>query len=318
MDFFSSLMPSLPWLIFVQGILLSLLVLSKGRYKSNRYLGIFLILLSFNGLVSLLWFIPRNRTFAEIYVGMGALPFLYGPLIYRYVWHGLYRDISDSVPFALHSIPAALDFLFYLILYLVKGRIWFLAVAEQVLTGNAPFYVSLLEWLKVLQGLFYCGLIVRMLFRHRKALKRLASGREHRRWLITLIIVFILNWVLVLVSAVILWTGRFSADFNLILSGVQLCAFLAFIYTLAFFAVRFPVILAPKAIREEIRKKLNLPAGFIEETLRRLEKAEKRKFYTDTEVTLASLASDLGLHPNALSFIINETREKGFLWAKAG
>ena len=151
-----------------------------------------------------------------------------------------------------------------------------------------------------------------MLFRHRAALKKTAFNRKHKSWLITLISLFSINWLLVLISGILLWTGHFSDDVNMLVSGLQLTAFLAFIYTLVFFALRFPVILEPTAVREEIRRKLNLPSGFIQETLKRLEEAERNKFYTDTEVTLSSLASSLGLHPNALSFIINETKEKGF------
>ena len=312
MDILPQFIKILPWMVLVQGLLLAAVVLSKHRYKSNRYFGTFLIMLSFHGLNSLTRLTPESYILSELFVAFGCMPFLYGPLIYRYVWHSLYRNWDDPVKFVFHSIPAAANFLLYLMIYILTGRKGFMWIIRSVFEGKAPAYVWIIEWAKVLHGIFYVGLIIRLIYRQRRGLKRLASEKTHRKWLTALLAVFGMNWVLVFISAIVLQNGKIPSDADFLFTVLKLAAFLAFLYTAAFFAVRFPVILEPREAREEIRKRLRLTEEFIAETLRRLEAAEKKRFFNNPEITLPSLAGDLGLHPNALSYIINETKEQGF------
>ncbi|MDT8297770.1 MAG: hypothetical protein RQ801_05675, partial [Spirochaetaceae bacterium] len=215
--------------------------------------------------------------------------------MYRYIWHGLYRGWEDRVPFIAHAAPALANLTIYAVLYVVLGRKEFNGIAESVYAGRPPFYVAAIEWAKIAQGLIYAALVLRLLWKHREGLKRWAQAKQRRLWLWALGVSFSAIWLLVLASGIVLWTGS-GGDLSNTLIASQLLVFLAFFYMITFFSLRYPSVLDPKETREEIRKKLNLPEGFVEETLRRLKKAETARFFTDPEVTLASLARRLGLH----------------------
>ena len=302
----------LPWLVFGQGLFLSIAVASRWKHASNRNLGLFLFFLSIHGLIALAWQDPAGRRLPEISVLFSCLPFLYGPLMYRYVWYSLYRDWKDSVPFAVHAIPALVNFFIYGMIYLTVGRETYGDIAREVFAGRGPVYVIAIEYAKVVHGILYAILIIRLLRRNNEAIKRWAAEKQRRLWLRALAAAFALSWTLVLVSAVLLWSPGFPEDLNLLVIALQLVAFLAFLYMVAFFALRYPSVLNPREIREAIRRKLNLPEGFVDETLRRLKVAEEQEFYVNPEVTLPSLAQSLGLHPNALSYIVNEESGVGF------
>lgn len=302
----------LPWLVFVQGLLLAAVVATPWRHRSNRFLAAFLLLLSVHGLVGFAWQNPSSVVAAVAGAFLSCVPFLYGPLVYRYVWHSLFREWRGRVPFAVHAIPALLNLALYGGILLAVGGGEFAAVAAGVFAGRAPAYVLAVEGGKILSGVLYTAAIVRLVVRHREGLRRWAAREARRRWLVALVSAFAANWVLVVIAAVFLWGGGIPEGVNEIVTAVQLLALLGFLYLVSFFALRYPAVLDPKEVRQEIRRKLNLPPGFVEETMRRLEKARNERFYTDPEVTLGSMAEGLGLHPNALSFIINEETGRGF------
>lgn len=302
----------LPWLVFGQGLLLSLAVFSKRKYGGNGYLSIFLFMLSIHGLVALAWQNPGQNIIPELTVLITCLPYLYGPLIYRYIWQSLFRNWPDPVPFVIHALPALANLLIYGLVYLIGGRDHFASVVADVFSGQAPNYVIAIEWGKIISGLSYIALIIRLIYRNKDGVKRWAAREQRSRWLRSLITAFSLCWFLVLVSAILMWGRRFPENLGIIITGIQLISFLAFLYMVTFFALRYPAILEPRDVREEIRRKLNLPEGFVEETLRRLEKSRRARFYADPEITLPVLAQKLGLHANALSYIVNEETDSGF------
>lgn len=302
----------LPWLVFAQGMLLTVAVATKWRHPANRHLAAFLLLLSLHGLLGLAWDDPTGRTAALGSSILSFLPYLYGPLVYRYVWHSLLRDISDPVPFAVHALPALVNLLLYAGIYFAVGTNSFAEIAHEVFSGRAPGYVILVEWGKVVHGAVYTALIVRLIVKHGTAIRRWAAREQRRRWLRSLVAAFAANWLLVLIGIVIVWNDRVPESVSFVVTTVQLVAFLAFLYMISFFALRYPAVLDPRDARAAIRAKLNLSEEFVDETLRRLRRAEAQKFYTDSEVTLTSLAGDLGLHPNTLSFVVNEEENQGF------
>ena len=302
----------LSWLVFGQSAFLAAAVFARKGHVGNRYLAVFVFLLGLQGLTALAWNDPEGWAVPEAAVLFSGIPFLYGPLVYRYVWHGLYRDWRDRIPFIVHGFPAAANFLLYLGIYLAIGREAFAAVAEEVYAGGGPAYVRAIEVVKIAYGVAYAILILRLVHAHADALRRWAAREHRRRWLRALAASFFAAWVLVLLSSALQWTGLLPNGAVRIVTAVQLASFLAFVYMVTFFAIRFPAVLEPKEVREEIRKKLNLPDRFVEITLSRLRTAVDKGFHRNPEITLSSLADRLGLHPNALSYIINEETGMGF------
>ena len=309
---FRTLFVLLPILVFLQGLLMSAVVLSRSRYTGNRYLGAFMLLIALSGLMMQARYIPDSPYLMDVYVLLSFLPFCFGPLVYFYLWFAIFRDLKPRWSFLFHSIPAALNFLFYLLLFINLGPLEFHVIVEKALSGNPPWYANLIEIAKLLHGILYITFIVRLIHSQRENLRRLVAERQHRRWIVAMLLVYSINWLFGIAALLLMNEFLYLEAVSLTFMALQLFALLAFIYTTAFFALRYPVILEPKRIREEIQKKLGLSEYFINESIRRLEKAEQHKFFLDSEVTLDSFAAELGLHPNALSFICNEFKQRRF------
>ena len=306
---FNVVLTTLPFLIFVQGVFLAAAVFSKRQHGGNVYLAVLIAMLSLHGLLTAVWVIRDVWLLPQLYVVFSCMPFFYGPLVYRYVWHSLYSDWQDQTSFWLHSAPALVNLAIYSGVYVYFGDARFQQITFQVMDGHAPWYVSLIEGAKVISGLGYTGLILWLIRNHWTALKKWSAQPTRKRWFMALLWVLLLNWVLVLFNLLI---QSFSPDVIVWTVAAQLVAFMAFFYLITFFAIRYPLILEFKVVRDEIRKKLNLDEGFLEETYRRLKQAEESKFFLDTEIKLAVLAKSLGLHANALSYILNDKLGQNF------
>lgn len=290
-------------LVFIQGIFLSFIVLGNNKHLSNRYLGIFLLLLSLMGLGSSIDISLFPYPGIPLYFSCTVL--LFGPLIYFYIWHGLFQGYTPKVPFLIHIIPSVLYVFFTTYLLYKLG-------AERLVSGlldvnpSTQIIYTVIATSQGVSGLTYSIFSVRLLVIHRRSLKRWTKEKERFRWLLIVLIIFLGNWILVMIQAI---QGHNQMTLLDIFTAV---AHLLFLYTITFFSMKYPTFLSPKEVREEIRKKLNLDQSFIDETLKRLTKAEEEKFYYDSEITLQKMAKKIGLHSNALSFIINEIKGVGF------
>lgn len=290
-------------LVFIQGIFLSLIVLGNRKHLSNRYLGIFLLLLSLMGLGSTIDISLFPYPGIPLYFSCSVL--FFGPLIYFYIWHGLFQGYSPKVPFLVHTTPAILYLIFTTYLLHKFGAERLVAGLIDVNPSTQLIYI-VISTSQAISGLTYSIFSVRLLVIHRKSLKRWTKEKERFRWLLTVLIIFLGNWILVMINAI---QGHNRMT---VLDLLTALAHLLFLYTITFFSMKFPTFLSPKEVREEIRKKLNLDQDFIDETLKRLTKAEEDKFYHDSEITLHKMAKTIGLHSNALSYIINEMKGVGF------
>ena len=129
--------------------------------------------------------------FPFLLVLFGGLPFYYGPLFFFYLRSFLLRETTWPKRDLLHFLPGIADLLFYLVMYLTRGRQYFVIGIEGAFRGNPYWFVPMMDALKTVSGFAYAVAAVIMLRRHRRLLKKWAEYRIHNRWIKTLIISFI-------------------------------------------------------------------------------------------------------------------------------
>ncbi len=299
-------------LIVIQGLALSLLVASRRKNPGNIYLAFLLGLLAIHGLGLVSWVGPAPLFPPAAVALIGVEILLYGPLLWRYSWQAFNRGVKPRLPFAVHFIPALVVWAAYGLSFLILGPAEFNRTAAQAMAGGSPAWVKAVEAAKLVQGLSYGVAIVLLWYRNREGLRRWADRKSRIRWLRALAVTFLANWALAAAGNVLHWLHPSGSAITTLAVLVQAAAILAFLYVAAFFALRFPAILDPRDAREAIGRTLNLSEGFAEETLARLERARAAGAFADSDLDLRRLAGRLGLHPNALSFIVNDRLGMGF------
>lgn len=284
-------------IIFIQGILLSFILLSRVKFISNLYLGIFLLFLSLFGFFSTIDI--DTFKYPTIILFSSTIVLLFGPLVYRYIWYGLFNKLKkDPIPLYIHLLPFLISILSHYIYLKIVGTDDILSSLRGV-NNKRPLYYIGFATVQNISGLTYSILALRLLIKNRVFLQKWTTQKKRFRWFMAVLITFTINWIVAIVDTVLFTSFQ---DF----------ATLIFMYVITFFSIKYPIFLNPIEVREEIRKKLNLDIDFIDETLRRLSIKIDNKFYLEPEVTLLSLSNQLGLHSNALSFIINEKKGMGF------
>jgi AraC-like DNA-binding protein len=312
-----SLKISVVFLLLIAGtampLALGILALARGgRFASNRYLGTFLLLFSVH--FAVFGFSAREVLLRVpfLLVLLDGLPFFYGPLFLFYLRAFVRQANPRPRATWLHLAPGAADMGLYLALFLLRGREYFLTGIQRAFAGRPYWFVPVLDGLKVVSGLSYAVAILLLLRSQRQRLRKWAQYRTHRAWVRTVFTSFVVVWTVVLGTQLYgFWVGFGTASSEL-RTAISAAAFVLFSAVLAFFSLRHPVVLEPKEARLEIRRNLNLSADQVADVTRRLERLVAEGFYTDSDASLASTARAIGVHPNVLSFVINDGFDMGF------
>jgi AraC-like DNA-binding protein len=312
-----SLKISVSSIVQIAGLLvplsLGIVALIRGRkFMSNRFLGVFLVLFGLHVSVFALHGREYLLRMPFLLILFDGFPFTYGPLFYFYLRSFLLQEKRWPVRDLLHFSPALADFLFYLLLYLARGRGYFEVGIQRAFQGDPYWFVPLLDLLKVASGFTYAVVIVVLLRRQRGRLRKWAEYRIHGRWLRILFGGFVATWAVVLVLLVTALVLDLSPPVQTLQAGVQTLVFILFSSVLAVSSVKYPAILNPREARQQIRKNLNLTPETIGEIRGRLERAVAEKFFTNSDLNLFSAARQIGVHPNVLSFLVNDTCDMGF------
>lgn len=295
---------------FVQGVILSAVIFRNRKHKSNLYLAWFTSLLSLLILISV--FQESALVLFPYAVILNFVPYLFGPLIYFYLHHSFYRSFTPRGGFRVHLIPAVLDLFFYGIILLVFSRAELIETIQDVLAGRPPLFVTLLESGKMLSGIIYSLFIVRLVLSFQKDLKQWMKNKEQGRWAVAMAAVFVSCWAVVIFNYVWLIAGDESISLEFLFS-VQIATFVLAMYVITFFAMRYPELFSKEQVRVKIARKLNLGESGLEKISTALvAKMQKEKLFLQDDLSLGSLAEEVGVHPNALSFVINESFGQNF------
>ncbi|MGZ3872160.1 MAG: ABC transporter permease [Mucilaginibacter sp.] len=231
-----------------------------------------------------------------------------GPLIYCYVLKMTLPDYVFRWKDLLHFIPL-----------LLQQGILLLTIRESIRTGAATYDTQMFQQLNpVLQGMAFISVILylyesfRLIERFYQRLKFNELSDRYRyelRWLRRLLMGFGLLWVL--------WIPYIAVDYFYYHNQLGIHACYPLYLLLAVMMIRIAAAAFLKATAampvQAHHISRSLPPAALKQKGSWLKKAmEAGLYYQDAELSLASLAEKLGIHPHELSRIINVALKKNF------
>lgn len=289
--------------IGIIGLFISLVinVRKKGDTISNLLIGFFLFLHSLF-IINLCFFLSNYiYTFPELLSYSLSLSFLYGPLIYFYFKRNLEEYKFKSIDF-LHLIPTVLlvSYLFSIMILSPEGKLHILMNKQELFLKDLTIIIAL----KCISLITYSYLIYK-LNKKNKFNNKYQEISSWRKNLSLLIITYSVVYFLYGFSLVFQLPYTFLYPQSFLLSGIVL-----YIGTVAYVQ---PKVFSKKYIfqREDLLKikyeKSGLTDGFSEDLKNQLlYLLNEKRVYRNNEITLNSLAEDLGATRHNVSQVINE------------
>jgi len=295
----------------VQAILFgTVLFFAKNNRNANRLLGAFAWVIA-------IWVSAAAMRSSGIYVrfphvSMVADPFFFCalPLLYLYV-HAILTGQPLSRRDAWHFVPAVAVGLYLIPWYMQSEEAKQLALLREQRTLTPWFYIK--SGALLVQGVGYIGAIAWRLYRHgRNGERPLRAARAYvmrnARFAIAVLVVF---WI-----AGVFRVLRFFGYFDQIAIQENLIMpFMAtvLVYLVCYSALRHPEKLYGPADGATKYERSGLSPEAAKAGVARLTACmDGEKPYLDGDLTLQQLGSKVGLAPNHLSQIINDTWKMGF------
>lgn len=286
--------------VFIEFLLIS----KKNKSPSDRILTLWMFLILASLFLSYIFITGDVFSYPFLLGTEHPLPLLQGVFLYLYV-----SLLTDQLPekrwtLLLHFVPAAAMYL-----YLVQ---YFLLSADQKILVYRNYGAGYEDFLRVkyyaiaCSGIFYVIWSALLLRRHKKAIRDQFSDLEkiNLQWLQILTIGMGGIWFLVI----------FFPQETLILTGI-----VVFVFLIGFFGIRQAVIFTPGPVEEtaeELKKKYP-KSGLTDEASTKLHQdllqlMTKDALYRKSDLSISELSSNLGVHPNYLSQVINQKEKKNF------
>jgi AraC-like DNA-binding protein len=252
--------------------------------------------------------------------------YLFGPTIYLYA-----RTLSTGARSLgrrslLHFIPALVVTAYMLPFFLQPGADKILFV-ERLMREGSPLDVEIIEWFKLPHGVIYTLVTFRLLGRYRERLEQNFStlDRINLRWLRNLLIGTILVWLVAILHFILGALGIKILDSE---SNPASIVTVVFVYAIGYLGLRQPEVFWPPPGNDDAdttcaeARTPETPDKYLKSGLDS-EKAEtllegllrlmhEQKPYTDPDLTLHQLASQLSVSPHNLSEVINTRLDKSF------
>lgn len=292
----------------LQGGIILASILFKFRHQKNTPLALLLIVFSVRlvtiptwnpeVLISRPWLIPLTT----------PLPFLFGPFLWWYI-RELSSDTRDVPQYPLlHMLPYVLEVLALSVTLLSMRNGEYELFIRNVFSGNPPLWLPVRNGLKVLLNVIYVGLSARLAFS--KKANRLSGVK--RLWLRFLVI------IPAIVLAAFSYVAVVPEATEYLVKGSTTPFFiLATTMAVLIYAVSFLLLIAPNTYREEraVNTKSNQKLCTEEESDHLLSLVDRRLAegaFHNPDLMLTDLAAEFKVHPNRLSFAINEYRNISF------
>lgn len=295
----------------VQGIILSSICFVKKGHKSLRFLAFFILALSIQLILLSQFGLNLLKNYYLIIILLDGIPLILSPLLYFYIYHIFYMEYIPKRPFVTHLIPYFINILVLIFVLFIIGVDGFKTHLLETLSGNPPVYITILLVFKLMSGIFYSISILIIIKRFKTELKEWRSNKRKRYWITTITASFILAWIIIVVLGIISSTTPISEFKISVYTIIQTSIFVFIIYITVSFTLRYPVLFEYRKVRDKIRERLNVTDSEIEKLNKLLDdKMNKDMLYTNPELSLKSLSEQMGIHPNLLSYLINETYKK--------
>lgn len=315
----------------VQGVVLAGALLSKRRNRTaNRLLAALMISFSLF-LATAVYHAGRFEQAFPHFFGFGyPQPFLFGPLVYLYASTAADRSRRLTRRDALHFLPFAVAVIVGLPTYLGSGADK-LAFYHQILQGNVPLQLRIMDPLKLISGVAYAAATMVFLLRHRERVKASYSSTEHvnLRWLVWLGVSAVFIWLLAVAFEVVRTAGIPLGQRG---DDIVSLAVAIMVYGIGYMGLRQPEIFRFETAEYPIAglkadAASNVPdissdttaaetavryerSGLSDRQAERLKDAlltlmDRERVWQDSELTLADLSARLDTTPHKLSEVLN-------------
>lgn len=240
----------------------------------------------------------------------GAIPLLFGPLVWWYVRELVLEELRPPKLPVLHAAPWIIETcaLAVLIIYLDRAE-WHIMVND-IFSRPAPWWMTGRNALKIVLGTAYAVPSIRLAFGPESRADHVT--RPRRLWarvVVALLFASLLSFVLVALrpyAAAVTPDGVFPRYY------IPAAVMMATMYGLSWL-----VLVAPDALTFGLKRHRTQSLSEIEESefqliVERVEKRMESGIYRDPELTVTRLAKLVGVHPNRLSLVINHVFGRNF------
>jgi len=287
----------------VQGALLLLLILFRFRHQKNVALALLVLVFSLRLGTIPSWNMTRLLADKWLWPATTPLPFLFGPLLYWYA-----RELSSDGPAAppllpLHFLPYVAETVAVWITVSGMNSAEYREFVVSVFAGTPPLWLPVRNGLKIILNVTYIVLAGRIAFG--------AAGKKllpnHRLWLRALVIV---PSVVLLAFAFVAVNPAASAQLS---QGVATpfvllaAAMAALIYIFSLLVLIAPEAPALAGLPARFPPAPAVPDDECRYIADRVHKYLAAGAFQEPELTLAVLSSELGIHPNRLSYAVNHS-----------
>lgn len=283
------------------GIILASIIF---RFKHQKYIPLALLLIVFSVrlatiptwnpevLISRPWILPLTT----------PLPFLFGPFLWWYI-REISRDTRNIPKYGfLHVLPFCLEVLAVTITLLRMSPEEYELFINGVFSGNPPLWLPVRNGLKVILNVIYVGLSARLAFG--KDTSGLSSSK--RLWLRFLVImpaVVLIAFAYVAVPAATseYMVKEFATPFFILSVSMAIMIY----------GVSYLLLISPHLHRDVDVSKNKTPATpFPDEECERLVSLVENRLaegaFHNPDLVLTDLAAEFSIHPNRLSYALNQ------------
>ena len=294
--------------IFLAGVLFQ----RPSNRKANRWLAGLMLAYSLFIAESAISGSPFSFAHPHLLAIAEGAVFLIAPLHYLYAQALIKPDFSFSRRHLLHGAPFALFYLGFLFPFYLKSGAEKIEIYQVHAGSNPPFYITLLSWLILVQGIGYMIVTLRLLKQHKASVKNRYSNLSEvsLNWLqnITILTLGVWIWgVIIEIMQAFEVAGALTATVPVFITIL--------IYVMGYMGMKQPEIFdgpphISKMSKYERSGLSEQKAKALEQKLAHLMKTQKP--YTDSNLKIGELADMLAISTNYLSQVINEQYNQNF------
>jgi AraC-like DNA-binding protein len=161
--------------------------------------------------------------------------------------------------------------------------------------------------LKLLSGVTYTLLAVRLAFTPKRSSSVLMQDPKHRHWLKVVVLAPVGIWASFIMVALRPELAGQVADHAPIPYVVVALAMMALFYAVSFHILISPEALSPRLVHDRLRREHGVSPEHVQRVAERARQELESGGYQDPELSLTTLAQRVSAHPNHLSLAINDT-----------
>jgi AraC-like DNA-binding protein len=304
---------------FITGLFYIIIILSsKGNHQSKWWLCLFIVLLNFTLLPSLLIELrlppPRwiNASFA----------LLWGPTLYFYI-NSLLKEKNNNKWFILHALPFLVYYVLSMLFHknIIPGPPDTEMLPPHLVANNKSSLFFLIQSISLLGYAFYSLLVLN---NHSRNIQNYYSYNDVYltiRWSYVIILSFVLSYLIVVITEQLV--GKYT---HFILGNIQLVLVTLFLYTIGYLGIKQqPVFLTMtdnNASVNEKNKSISFPPKYARNKLdqelklqykdKLLQYMSSEKAYLQPKLSIEDLANALDIPKHFFSQIINDTLQQTF------